>query len=145
MASIDVQQHPTALGRRRPGIRFAVLLTAAVLAAGLNYLIAQGAVALGAASGFAPLTPQVFVPLTVLGMAAGYAGWTTVARRSAHPAAVLRVLVPAVLLLSMLPDLLLMATKFIPSTSATGVAGLMLMHIVVTTVAVPAYQFTRPV
>ncbi|NUR94325.1 MAG: hypothetical protein HOV67_03600 [Kribbellaceae bacterium] len=138
MASIDVQ--PVAVGRRT-----AVLFAAAVLAAGLNYLVARGAVALGADAAFAPLTPQVFGPLTLIGTAAGYAGWTTVVRRSARPVAVLRVLVPVVLLLSMLPDLLLMATKFIPSTSATGVAGLMLMHVVVTAVAVPAYQFTRRV
>lgn len=138
MASIDVQ--PVAVGRRT-----LVLFAAAVVAAGLNYLVARGAVALGADAGFAPLTPQVFVPFTLIGTAAGYAGWTAVVRRSARPAAVLRVLVPVVLVLSTIPDLLLMATKFIPSTSVTGVVGLMLMHVVVTAVAVPAYQFTRRV
>ncbi|GAA1563195.1 MULTISPECIES: DUF6069 family protein [Kribbella] len=138
MASIDVQQQPVAVGRRR----YAVLFGAAVVAAGLNYLVARGAVALGANAGFAPLTAPVFVPLTLLGTAAGYAGWTLVRRRSA---AALKVVVPLVLVLSMIPDLLLLATKFIPDASGTAVAGLMLMHLVVTAVAVPAYQFTSQV
>ncbi|RZU11080.1 hypothetical protein EV645_6238 [Kribbella rubisoli] len=47
---------------------------------------------------------------------------------------------PAVLVLSMIPDLLLLATGFIPHTSGIAVAGLMLMHVVVTAVAVPAYE-----
>ncbi|MBP2352496.1 hypothetical protein JOF29_003579 [Kribbella aluminosa] len=76
--------------------------------------------------------------MTLIGTAAGYLGWTAVSRRSA---AALKVVVPVVLVLSMIPDLLL-ATKFIPATSGTGVAGLMLMHVVVTAVAVPAYSLT---
>ncbi|WP_165547380.1 hypothetical protein [Kribbella sindirgiensis] len=44
----------------------------------------------------------------------------------------------------MIPDLLLLATKFIPDTSATAVAGLMVMHVVVTAVGVPAYRLARP-
>jgi hypothetical protein len=139
MASIEVREQAVVVGRRR----VVVLAGAAVVAAGLNYLVSRGAIGLGADAGFAPLTPQVFVPLTLVGTAAGFAGWTAVVRRYARPAAVLRVLVPVVLALSMIPDLLLLATKFIPDTSGTAVAGLMLMHIVVTAVAVPAYQFTR--
>ncbi|WP_427892757.1 DUF6069 family protein [Kribbella sp. GL6] len=135
MASIDVQRQSVAVGRRR----YAVLLAAAIVAAGLNYLVARGAIALGADAGFAPLTAPVFVPLTLVGTAAGYAGWTAVRRRSA---AALKVVVPVVLVLSMIPDLLLLATKFIPGTSGTAVAGLMLMHVVVTAVAVPAYRLT---
>ncbi|MFD7159377.1 DUF6069 family protein [Kribbella sp. NPDC059898] len=135
MVSIDVQRQPVAVGRRR----YAVLLAAAVVAAGLNYLVARGAIALGAEAGFAPLTAPVFVPLTLIGTAAGYVGWTAVRRRSA---AALKVVVPVVLVLSMIPDLLLLATKFIPDTSGTAVAGLMLMHVVVTAVAVPAYRLT---
>lgn len=141
MTSIDVQQQPVALGRRR----VLVLLGAAVIAAALNYLVSRGAVALGADPGFRPLTAPVFVPFTLIGIAAGYAGWRTVARRSADPRSVLRRLVPAVLVLSMIPDLLLLATKFIPGTSTTAVLGLMLMHVVVTAVAVPAYQLTSHV
>lgn len=99
-------------------------------------------IAAGANPGFAPLTPQVFVSLTLLGTAAGYAGWATVARRPTRPAAVLHVLVPAVLALSMIPDLLLLATEFIPSASMAGVIALMLMHGAITVVAVPAYRWT---
>jgi hypothetical protein len=141
MTSIDLQQQPVALGRRR----VLVLLGAAVIAAALNYLVSRGAVALGADPGFRPLTAPVFVPFTLIGIAAGYFGWTTVARRSADPRSVLRRLVPAVLVLSMVPDLLLLATKFIPDTSTTAVLGLMLMHVVVTAVAVPAYQLINHV
>ncbi|HZX07583.1 DUF6069 family protein [Kribbella sp.] len=127
------QRWRPAVGRRR----YAVLFAAAALAAGLNYLVALGAVALGADARFAPLTAPVFVPLTLLGTAAGYLGWTAVRRRSA---AALKLVVPVVLALSMIPDLLLLATKFIPATSGTAVAGLMLMHVVVTAVAVPTYN-----
>jgi hypothetical protein len=139
MASVNVQ-HPVAAGRRR----LTVLAAAAVAAVALNYLVALGAVALGAEESFRPLTAPVFIPLTLIGLAAGFAGWTTVVRRSARPAAVLRVLVPVVLVLSMIPDLLLLATKSIPGTSGTSVAGLMLMHVVVTAVAVPAYRLAGP-
>ncbi|MFG1911379.1 DUF6069 family protein [Kribbella sp. NPDC048928] len=141
MASIDLQQQPVALGRRR----LLVLLGAAVIAAALNYLVSRGAVALGADPGFRPLTAPVFIPFTLIGIVVGYTGWTTVARRSADPRSVLRRLVPAVLVLSMIPDLLLLATKVIPDTSTTAVLGLMLMHVVVAAVAVPAYQLTKPV
>lgn len=139
MASVNVQ-HPVAVGRRR----FVVLAAAAVVAVVLNYLVAFGAVALGADESFRPLTAPVFIPFTLIGLAAGFAGWTAVVRRSARPAAVLRVLVPVVLVLSMIPDLLLLATKFIPDTSGTAVAGLMVMHVVVTAVGVPAYRLARP-
>jgi hypothetical protein len=61
----------------------------------------------------------------------------------ARPRAVLRVLVPVVLVLSMIPDLLLLATGFVPHTSGIAVAGLMLMHVVVTAVAVPAFELSR--
>lgn len=139
MTSVDVQ-HPAAVGRRR----LIVLTAAAVAAVVLNYLVALGAVALGADESFRPLAAPVFIPFTLIGLAAGFAGWTTVVRRSARPAAVLRVLVPVVLVLSMIPDLLLLATKFIPDTSGTGVAGLMFMHVVVAAVGVPAYRLAGP-
>lgn len=135
MTSIDMRQ-PVTLGRRR----LTLLLAAAVVAAVLNYLVARGAVALGADESFRPLTPAVFIPFTLIGIAAGFAGWRAVVRRVARPSAVFRVLVPVVLLLSMIPDLLLLATGFIPHTSGIAVAGLMLMHVVVTAVAVPAYE-----
>jgi hypothetical protein len=140
MTSIDLRQP---VPGKRAGRRLTLLPVAAVVGAGLNYLVARGAVALGADEAFRPLTPAVFVPFTVIGIAAGYAGWRAVVRRAARPHAVLRVLVPAVLVLSMIPDLLLLATGFIPHTSGIAVGGLMLMHVVVTAVAVPAYQLSR--
>lgn len=42
----------------------------------------------------------------------------------------------------MIPDLLLLATEFIPSASMAGVIALMLMHGAITVVAVPAYRWT---
>ncbi|MGZ0153467.1 DUF6069 family protein [Kribbella sp. WER1] len=133
MTLLDV--HPETTARRR----YVTLVGAAVLAAALNYLVARIAITLGANPAFAPLTAPVFVPLTLLGVGAGYLGWTTIRRRS--PSTV-KLVVPLVLLLSLLPDLLLLATKFIPNTTTTAVAALMLMHGVVTAVAVPAYQLT---
>jgi hypothetical protein len=48
-----------------------------------------------------------------------------------------------VLVLSMIPDLLLLATGFVPHTSGVAVAGLILMHVVVTAVAVLAFELSR--
>ncbi|WP_371402868.1 DUF6069 family protein [Kribbella sp. NBC_00662] len=138
MTSIDLRQ-PVAVHRRQ----LTLLLLAAVVAVTLNYLVARGAVALGADESFRPLTLPIFAPFTLIGIVVGFAGWRAVVRRSARPGAVLRVLVPVVLVLSMIPDLLLLATGFIPHTSGIAVAGLMLMHVVVTAVAVPAYRLSR--
>lgn len=125
--------------------RTALLLAAAVAVAGAaNALISVVAVAAGAQA-FAPLTPPVYLAFTVLGVLAGYLGWRLVRARAQRPARELRILVPVIVVVSLLPNVALAATAFIPGTTLTGVIALSLMHLVVVAVAVPVYQRIAPV
>ena len=124
----------------RPRLRIAVILIAAVVVAvALNAAIAAVAVAAGAPSTYGPLTLPAYALFTTLGVAAGWAGWVLVHRRARDPHRTLLVLVPVLTVLSFVPDLLLLAFGFIPGTTTPAVIALMLMHLVVVAVAVPAY------
>jgi hypothetical protein len=126
--------------------RTALLLAAAIAIAGIaNSLIAIGALAAGASSSYSPLMPPVYLAFTVLGVLAGYLGWRIVRSRAARPARVLRVLVPAVLVLSWIPDVILAIVGFIPGTTVVGAIALGLMHAVVVAAAVPVYARVAPV
>ncbi|MFI5736389.1 hypothetical protein ACIA49_40110 [Kribbella sp. NPDC051587] len=140
MSSIDVRR-PVVV----PAARLAILAAAGVVASALNFAVARGAVALGADSAFAPLTLPVFTAFTLIGVAAGFEGWRRVVRGAERPAAVLKVLVPAVVLVSFVPDVVLMATGFIPHSSTLGASALAAMHVVVAAVAVPVYRIICPV
>ena len=126
--------------------RTAVLLIAAIAVAGAaNTIIAFTAIAVGASSSYAPLNPPVYLAFTVVGVLVGYLGWRIIRSRVANPARVLKVLVPAVLVLSWIPDVVLAITQFIPGTTLTGALALGLMHAVVVAVAVPVYARIAPV
>lgn len=126
--------------------RTAVLLAAAVVVAGAaNSVIALSAVAAGASSEYPPLMVPVYLAFTIVGVLAGYAGWRIIRSRAAHPARVLRVLVPVALVLSWVPDVILAIVQFIPGTNLTGAIALALMHAVVVGVAVPVYARIAPV
>lgn len=126
--------------------RTALLLAAAIAVAGAaNAVIALVAVAAGAPGTYAPLTLPVYLAFTVFGVLAGYLGWRVVRRVAAHPARVLRVLVPVALVLSWVPDVVLAIVQFIPGTTVTGAIALGLMHAVVVGVAVPVYARIAPV
>ncbi len=89
---------------------------------------------------FQPLTLAVYGPLTVLGVLAGAIGWHLIATRSRHASRLLTWLVPVVLVLSLIPDVLLLVSKSQPGTTTGGVIALMLMHFGVAAAAVPAYR-----
>ncbi|HWR85519.1 MAG TPA: DUF6069 family protein [Rhodoglobus sp.] len=126
--------------------RTAILLAAAIaVASAANAVVALAAVAAGATMPFGPLQPGAYITFTVVGVLAGYAGWSVVRRLVPQPARLLRVLVPVVLVLSWIPDVIVAIAGFIPNTSATGAVGLALMHAVVVAVAVPVYQRIAPV
>lgn len=125
--------------------RMLLLGGGAVVAVGVNWVIASIAIAGGANSGFMPLTIYVFAPLTVVGYAAACAGWRIIRSRSAKPDSVLRVLVPVLTLLSLVPHVVLLATGFIPHSSLIGVLALALMHLVVVTTVVLVSQRVAPV
>jgi hypothetical protein len=109
---------------------------AAVAAFAVNSAIAWVASALDDGGIGMGLAPVVYLPATLLGLLAGAAGWTLIARRAPHA---LRVVVPAVLVLTWVPDLLLL----VAGATAANVVGLMLMHLAVTTAVVTAMRTTK--
>lgn len=132
---------PSVSTRRTTVLTLVAAIAVAIVAA---EIIALAAVAAGATA-FPPLMPLVFGPFAAIGILAGYTGWRIVRRRTGSPRAVLRVLVPVVLLLSFVPDVILMTTGFIPGTTVTGAIGLMLMHLTVASIVVPVSQRLAPV
>jgi hypothetical protein len=110
----------------------------------LNTAIVLLGLAAGASSDFRPLHPSSYIFLTVAGVLAGAAGWAAVRRWSRRPATVLRRLVPAVVAVSLLPDVALLLTGAQPHTTGAGVAALMAMHVVTAAVAVPIFARTLP-
>lgn len=125
--------------------RSLLLVAGALVAVGINWAIATMAIAAGANAEFAPLAGYVFAPLTVIAYALAYLGWRTVRSRAAKPASVLRVLVPVLTVLSLVPDTVLLVTGFIPDSSPLAVLALALMHLVVVATVVTAAQRVAPV
>jgi hypothetical protein len=123
----------------------AIIAVGATIAILANVVIATVAHAAGAASDFSPLQVFVYAPFTLVGLIAAYRGWLVVRRRARHPAAVLRILVPVLTLLSFAPDTILAITGFIPGASLMAVVALGLMHLVVVAVAVPICAKLAPV
>lgn len=105
--------------------------------------IARGV--LGADDEFVPLTPGPIVMWTMVGAIVGAVGWRLVVNRSTRSRALLSRLVPAVLLLSFVPDALLLASDSTPGQTTSGVVALMVMHVVTAAIAVTAYNRTMPV
>jgi len=125
----------TSTGR---GIALSVLV-ATVAAGAVNSAIALIARALGADPNvIIGLQPAAYLVLTLIGTVLGAVGWVIVRNRASDPAAVLRVLVPAAVVVSLIPDLLL------GLQAGWGVLWLVLMHPVVATAAVLAYRRFLP-
>ena len=89
---------------------------------------------------FQQLSLPVFGLLTVIGAIIGAVGWHLIATRARHATRLLTWLVPTVLVLSLIPDVLLLVSKSQPGTTTAGVIALMLMHFGVAAAAVPAYR-----
>jgi hypothetical protein len=133
----------------RPAVSVRSALTtgavAAVVSGAANVaisLFARGP--LGVSTEFLPLTPGPIALWTIIGALAGAAGWRLIVNRSARSGAVLRALVPTVLVLSLVPDVALLITGAMPGTTVTGVVSLMVMHVVTAAIAVTAYRRTMP-
>lgn len=128
--------------RRTTGsrLRTALILTAAIaVAIATNSVVALLAVAAGAPATYGPLTLPAYALFTTLGIVVGWIGWSLVRRRARNPRRTLSILVPIVTVASFIPDVLLLVLRFIPGTTVSAVIGLMVMHVVVVGVAVPAY------
>ncbi len=138
MSSLSTSAHHRA-PRTFPTRTVLILLGAIAGAVAVNAVVAAVAVRAGASASFQPLTPPVYATFTVLGVIAGWIGWRIVRRRSARARTVLMLLVPVVTLASFTPDLVLLATRFIPGTDPTAVVALMAMHVAVVAFAVPGY------
>jgi hypothetical protein len=123
----------------------ALLVLAAVIAAAVaTSLVALIAHALGAGEGFMPLQPQAYLTFTVAGTLAALGGWVLVVRWVRRSARVLRVLVPVALLVSWVPDVVMLATDFLPGATPVGVVALMTMHALVAGAAVLAGRRIAP-
>ncbi|MFF5301983.1 DUF6069 family protein [Streptomyces sp. NPDC013161] len=120
------------------------LIGTALVAVAVNAVVSVTARAAGASDDFQPLQPAAYAPLTVLGVLAAAAAWAIIRARSAHPAALLRTLVPVILIVSLIPDVMVGVSDSRPGTSWGAVIALMGMHVVVAAVAVPAYQRLLP-
>jgi hypothetical protein len=90
---------------------------------------------------FQPLTLPVYGMLTVIGAILGAVGWHLIATRSRNATRLLGWLVPTVLVLSLIPDVMLLADRSAqPGITTAGVVALMFMHFGVAAAAVPAYR-----
>ena len=114
---------------------------AAVLNLGVS-AIARGP--LDAGEGFAPLTPGPIVMWTIVGALVGALGWRLLVNTRTGSRALLGKLVPAVVLVSFVPDVALLATDAMPGQTTVGVLALMVMHVVTAVVVVTAYRRAMP-
>jgi stage V sporulation protein SpoVS len=121
-----------------------ILVIAAVAAIAVNYAVAAVAISGGAPAHYGPLTIPAYVSFTIVGVVAGWVGWSLALRRAHDPRRVLTVLVPVVALASFVPDVVLLVFGFIPGTTVGAVVALMVMHLVVLAFAVPAYVIASP-
>jgi hypothetical protein len=136
MSDISSRRSPSRTGAGRAAL---ILIAAIVVAVLLNAVVAAVAVAAGAPSDYGPLTLPAYATFTIVGVLAGWVGWLLITRRARDPRRILRALVPVVVVLSLVPDVLLMVARFIPGTTTSAAIGLMAMHLVVVLVAVPAF------
>ena len=103
--------------------------------------IAHGA---GAYSDFQPLTFRGLIGPTVLGLLIAVVVWELVRRRAGDPVAVMRRLVPAVVVLSLVPDVVLGATHGEAHTTWGEVAALMVMHLFVAAIGIGLFSQLLP-
>ncbi|MGW5655542.1 DUF6069 family protein [Streptomyces humi] len=125
--------------RRGPLVVVGGVLAAVVAASVADTVISLIALAAGAPDDFQPLKAGSYIFLTAVGTVLGALGWAVVRKVARDPEALTRRLVPAVVVVSFVPDFLLYG-----SGGAIGVAALLLMHVAVAVVAVFAYRKVMP-
>jgi uncharacterized protein DUF6069 len=112
-------------------------LLAIMGAAVANVLVGMVAVALlGVSPGFLPLQVGPVVSFTVVGVLGAVAVFALVARFSRRPVRLFRRIAFAVLVISLVPDLLLLSASPFPGTTVVAVATLMVMHVVAWAISV---------
>lgn len=136
MITVPTSAPATAVPRRRAAM---ILIAATALAIAVNAVVAFVALAAGVSPAFGGLTAPAYASMTIVGMVAGWIGWRLIATRSRNPRKALSIAVPAVLVLSFVPDILLATLQFMPGATPPAVLALAVMHVVVVAIAVPAY------
>ncbi|WP_217555462.1 DUF6069 family protein [Streptomyces sp. GbtcB6] len=130
---------PAVAVRRGPLVVVGGVLGAIVVSSVANALIALVAHAAGAPDDFQPLKASSYVFLTAVGVVLGSLGWAVIRKAAKDPEALARWLVPAVVVVSFVPDFLLFGDG-----GVTGVLALLLMHVTVAVIAVFAYRRGMP-
>ncbi|KUO15812.1 DUF6069 family protein [Streptomyces dysideae] len=125
--------------RRGPLVVAGGVLAAIAVASVADAVLALLALAAGAPGDFQPLKASSYIFLTAVGVVAGAVGWAIVRKVSKDPEALVRWLVPTLVVVSFVPDFLLFGDG-----GAIGVGALLLMHVVVAAVAVFAYRKVMP-
>jgi Family of unknown function (DUF6069) len=120
-------------------------LSAYVLANLLCLAVASITLRAGASEQFRPVGPTTFGVHVALASIAGSLVWSAIRRQARDPHRVLSVLMPAVVLVSLGADAVLGLTRVLPGTTWTGVAGLMVMHLVIVGCVAVANQYFSPV
>ena len=128
----------------RPFTVALTVLVAVVASAVGTSLIALVAHLAGVAEGFPPLQPAAYLSFAIAGTLAAIGGWVLLVRLVRRSARLLRVLVPVLVVLSLIPDAVLLATGFIPGATPGAVIALALMHPLVAAVAVVAGSRIAP-
>ncbi|MER7792902.1 DUF6069 family protein [Streptomyces sp. NPDC097640] len=130
----------TPTGRRSPLTVVGGVIAAIVAASAVNALLAIAARAIAdRTDDFGPLNPGSYIFLTAVGIVLGSVGWAAVCKVSKRPEHLLRRLVPAVVVVSFVPDFFLF-----DDGGAVGVTALLLMHVAVAVIAVPVYRRVMP-
>lgn len=124
----------------RPGSVVLGVAAAALASLAVDAAIAQAVTATHPSGVQTGLSALHFGPLTVLGVLLGTAGWAVIRRSSSRPRQVLRTVVPLVVLVSFVPDLLLLSRE----VSAVNVAGLLCMHVAIAAITVPVLARVLP-
>ncbi|MEV7978771.1 DUF6069 family protein [Streptomyces sp. NPDC086519] len=135
---MSVTSDPVAV-RRGPLFVVGAVLAAIVVASIADTVISLIALAAGAPDDFQPLKAGSYIFLTAVGIVIGALGWTLVRKLSQDPQALTRWLVPAVVVVSFVPDILLFGAG-----GAIGVGALLLMHVAVAVIAVFTYRKVLP-
>ncbi|MER5219762.1 DUF6069 family protein [Streptomyces flaveus] len=125
--------------RRGPLVVAGGVLAAIMVGSLADAVLALLALAVGAPDDFQPLMPGSYIFLTTVGVVAGAIGWAIIRKVSKDPEALMRWLVPTVVVVSFVPDFLLFGEG-----GVAGVVALLLMHVVVAVVAVFAYRKVMP-
>ncbi|MEO7262121.1 MAG: DUF6069 family protein [Jatrophihabitantaceae bacterium] len=121
------------------GVIAAGVLVAIIVSVALNAAVAAIAHAAGASHEFEALEFGAYTFLTIIGILVATAVWALIRARASNPRKLLSILVPAVVAVSLVPDVLVGAQgdSATPGVSWGAMIALMSMHLIITAVTVP--------